>query len=198
MFSGIVEGTRPVASVVSAHGTAALAVDLEDLAAGVRPGDSVAIDGCCLTAEAISGTVASFHAVGETLRLTTLGGLGPGDRVNVERSLKVGDALGGHFVTGHVDGVGTIVEKRRDPDQTWLTVALPGDLPALVIHKGSIALDGVSLTVAGIDGPRISVALIPHTLDATTLGRKAAGDKLNVECDLIGKWVRHLVPTPLR
>jgi riboflavin synthase len=195
MFSGIVEGLKPIIAVRTSAGAMALSVDLEDLARGVKSGDSIAIDGCCLTAEELSGSAASFHAVGETLRMTTLGGLAPGARVNVERSLKVGDVLGGHFVTGHVDGVGTIVEKRQDPDQTWMTVDLPADLPAFVIHKGSIALDGVSLTLARVAGSRVSVALIPHTLSVTTLGAKGPGGKLNVECDLIGKWVKQLLPT---
>jgi riboflavin synthase len=194
MFSGIVEGLKTVVSQRDDESGKTIAVDLAELAAGVRTGDSVAIDGCCLTVEALSGAVATFHAIGETLRLTTLGGLRRGSRVNVERSLKVGDQLGGHLVSGHVDGVAPVVGKRRDADQTWMTVDLPVPLSELVLLKGSIALDGVSLTVAGIDGRRVSVALIPHTLEHTTLGSRETGASLNVECDMIGKWVRRLLP----
>jgi riboflavin synthase len=198
VFTGIVEGLKPVVGVKAEAERRSLRVDLQDLAAGVRTGDSVAIDGCCLTVTVLEGTVAAFDVVGETLRLTTLGGLAPGSRVNVERSLRVGDQLGGHFVTGHVEGVGTIVAKDARPDETWLTVALPGELSGLVLHKGSIAFDGVSLTVAGIDGARVSAALIPHTLAHTTLGSKGKGDRVHVECDLIGKWVRQLLPPVAR
>ena len=170
MFSGIVEGLKAVVRVTADAERRSLAVDLQDLAGGVRSGDSVAIDGCCLTVTGLAGTVATFDVVGETLRLTTLGDLAPGVRVNVERSLRIGDQLGGHFVTGHVEGVGTILAKEARPSETWLTVELPAGLSDLVLHKGSIAFDGVSLTVAAVSGPRVSAALIPHTLARTTLG----------------------------
>lgn len=195
MFSGIVEGLKTVVATQAEAHRRSLRVDLQELAQGVRTGDSVAIDGCCLTVTALDGTVASFDVVGETIRLTTLGAVAPGARVNVERSLRVGDQLGGHFVTGHVEGVGTIVVKEARPAETWLTVELPAGLSALVIHKGSIAFDGVSLTVAGIEGSRVSAALIPHTLAHTTLGSKGKGDRVHVECDLIGKWVKQLLPS---
>jgi riboflavin synthase len=194
MFSGIVEGLKTVVFLRAEQASMSVGVELLDLAKGVREGDSVAIDGCCLTVEALAGSVARFHVIGETLRLTTLGGLREGSRVNVERSLKIGDPLGGHFVTGHVDGVGAVVEKRQGPDQTWMSVDLPGPLAELVLYKGSIALDGVSLTVAGLDRTRVSVALIPHTLEHTTLGAREPGTKVNVECDMIGKWVKRLLP----
>jgi riboflavin synthase len=194
VFSGIVEGLKAVVRVTADAERRSLAVDLQDLAGGVRSGDSVAIDGCCLTVTGLAGTVATFDVVGETLRLTTLGDLAPGVRVNVERSLRIGDQLGGHFVTGHVEGVGTILAKEARPSETWLTVELPAGLSDLVLHKGSIAFDGVSLTVAAVSGPRVSAALIPHTLARTTLGSKTKGDRVHVECDLIGKWVKQLLP----
>jgi riboflavin synthase len=194
VFSGIVEGMRPVVALEKGSGAARLRVDLQDLAAGVRPGDSIAVDGCCLTVAALEGPVAGFDVVGETLRLTTLGGLRPGSRVNVERSLRIGDTLGGHFVTGHVEGIGAIVEKEVGADETRLVVELPDGLAAMVLHKGSIALDGVSLTVTGVRGSRVSASLVPYTLAHTTLGTKGKGDRVHVECDLIGKWVKQLLP----
>jgi riboflavin synthase alpha subunit len=194
VFTGIVEGTRPVVSARGDRAALRLGIDLEDLAAGVRAGDSVAVDGCCLTVTGLQGSVASFDVVAETLRLTNLASLAAGVRVNVERSLRVGDTLGGHFVTGHVEGTVPIVAKTEVPGETRLAVDLPPELAALVIPKGSIALDGVSLTVAEVTGPRVTVALIPHTLAHTTLGTKTEGDRVHVECDLIGKWVRRLLP----
>lgn len=194
MFTGIVEGTKRVVGIGPEAASKRLSVDLEDLAQGVRQGDSVAIDGCCLTVTGLRGSVASFDVVSETLRMTNLGGLATGARVNVERSLKVGDALGGHFVTGHVEGTAPIFSLEPGAGQTLLTVDLAGDLARLVIPKGSIALDGVSLTVAAILGTKVSVALIPYTLDHTTLGAKKKGDRVHVECDLIGKWVKQLLP----
>ncbi len=194
MFTGIVEGLRTVVGVDAGPGWTKIRVDLGESAAGVRLGDSVAIDGCCLTVEGLVGTVAGFHLLGETVQRTTFGALRSGSLVNVERSLKVGDQLGGHFVSGHVDGTAPVVSKVEAPDQTVLAVDLPADLADLVVMKGSITFDGVSLTVMGLDGARVSVALIPHTLAITTLGSKGVGARVNVEVDMIGKWVRQFVP----
>jgi riboflavin synthase len=194
MFSGIVEGLKTVAFARAEAGSLSIGVDLEELATQVRTGDSIAINGCCLTVEGLKETVATFRVIGETLGMTTLGDLRPGLKVNVERSLKVGDPLGGHLVSGHVDGVSPIVEKRVAPEETRMTVELPAALAAFALYKGSIALDGVSLTVAGLEGSRVSVAIIPHTLAHTTLGSRMPGDRLNVECDMIGKWVKKLLP----
>jgi len=194
VFTGIVEGTRRVVGSGGAASQRRLEIDLEDLAAGVRPGDSVAVNGCCLTVTKLEGPVASFDVVRETLELTNLDSVKQGDRVNVERSLKVGDALGGHFVTGHVEGVGRIVAKVPGSDQTTLTVEVPAGVAGLMVHKGSVTLDGVSLTITKVDGRLVSVALIPHTLERTTLGSKGTGERVNVEPDLIGKWVKQLLP----
>lgn len=193
MFTGIVEGKRPLVEATAGSGSLRLGVDLRDLAEGVGVGDSIAVRGCCLTATGLAGSVASFHLMGETLGLTLFGSLRAGDLVNVERSLRVGDRLGGHFVSGHVDGLGTVVSVDSRPGQTDLIVRLPAPLAELVIPKGSIALDGVSLTLTSISGPDVGVALIPHTLEATTLGALRAGDRLHLEMDMIGKWVRKLV-----
>lgn len=191
MFTGIVEGTRRVTRVERGSFGMRLGIDLDDLARGVGLGDSIAVNGCCLTVDALDGSVARFHAGDETLALTALGDVVDGDVVNVERSLAVGDALGGHLVTGHVDGVGEVTEVVPTEAQTDMTFTLPEVLAAQAIHKGSIAIDGVSLTITGIDGPRVSVMLIPHTLEVTTLGRRGVGARVNIETDMIGKWVGH-------
>jgi riboflavin synthase len=152
-------------------------------------GDSVAINGACLTVVERVGDQCRFQAGPETLRRTNLGELGPGQRVNLERALRVGDRLGGHFVQGHVDGLGRIAQRigQRDWELVWFRC--PVELAAQMVPKGSVAVDGVSLTLVDVAGDRFSVALIPHTLANTTLGSKPVGASVNLETDLLGKYV---------
>lgn len=194
MFTGIVEGRRRVVRAARHSGGLSLALDLEDLAGDGAIGDSISVAGCCLTAETLEGSVMTFHLMDESLGLTTFESVAEGDYLNVERSLRVGDRLGGHFVSGHVDGLGTVASLDvLHEGQTDLTLELPGALAQLVIPKGSVAIDGVSLTLSGIDGTRATVSLIPHTLEATTLGTLNVGDQVHLEMDMIGKWVRRLL-----
>jgi riboflavin synthase len=160
-------------------------------------GESIAINGCCLTAVAFNGDVCRFQAGPESLAKTNLGQLAVGDRVNLERSLRFGDRLGGHLVTGHVDGVGTIAERVTSGEWQTVWFAGPLELMRLLVPKGSVAVDGVSLTVVEVGTDRFSVMLIPHTLSATTLGFKNVGDTVNLEADLIGKYVAQCL-TPYR
>jgi riboflavin synthase len=186
MFTGIVEDL----GLVAARDGARLVVRSSVAAAGVAVGDSIAIDGVCLTVVAIDGEALSFDVTPETFRRTGLDAVGPGDGVNVERPATLVSRLGGHLVQGHVDGVGRVTALRREDDGgAVLSVRLPGDLLPFVVEKGSIAFDGVSLTVAGIGGDVVDVALIPHTLAVTTLGGLTIGDGVNVEVDLIAKYV---------
>lgn len=189
MFTGIVLGTRKVAGVRKSAAGAALEVALEDLAGRVAVGGSVALSGVCLSAVSISGSTARFDVVPETLARTTIGDLRPGDEVNVELPLAAGDPLGGHFVQGHVDGVGTVRSVVVQGDQHLLTVALPRPVAPLVVEKGSLAIDGVSLTVVETGAGAVSVALIPHTLEITTLGRARPGSRLNIEIDYLARMV---------
>ncbi|HGY92467.1 MAG TPA: riboflavin synthase [Planctomycetes bacterium] len=189
MFTGIVEGLCPVVAAEFGGQGLRLTVDLACAAEGVQVGDSIAVDGCCLTVTELEGTFASFHAARETLGLTTLATMESGRRVNIERALAFGDRLGGHLVSGHVDGLGEVVEVRAESSQTWMTFRLPDRLFAQTLLKGSIALDGVSLTITEKCDGHISVALIPHTLEVTTLGSKRKGDRVNVETDMMGKWI---------
>lgn len=189
MFTGLVEGLRTVTEATPHDEGMRLVIDLASSAEGVVLGDSIAIDGCCLTVDGLDGNRASFHAGRETLGLTTLGGLRTGASVNVERSLRLGDRLGGHMVTGHVDGVGEVTAIAAEDSQTVMSFRLPEPLLGQVIHKGSLAIDGVSLTLTEVAGDHVSVALIPHTLEITTLGAKAVGDPVNLEADMIGKWI---------
>jgi riboflavin synthase alpha subunit len=197
MFTGIVtqratiRGVRPAPE--GSPGTVRIVLGLERPLPGLATGDSVALDGCCLTAVRVSGDVVEFDAIPETMRRTTLGRRAPGDRVNVEAALRVGDPLGGHLVQGHVDGVGRVLAVERHGDDVRIRVGVPGALAGAAIPKGSVAVDGVSLTVGEAADDEFSVYLIPHTLAATGLGEKRAGDEVNLEADVIGRYVEHHV-----
>lgn len=193
MFTGIIEHIGTVTSVSPTPAGRRLTIDLGPLAADLRDGESVSVDGVCLTAAGRSGTAASFDVVPETLSRTSLGSLGPGSRVNLERSLRVGDRLGGHFVQGHVDATGAVARLGRVGEAVELEVAIPPGFSDYLIEKGSVAIAGVSLTLVTVRKDRFSVALIPFTLERTTLGTLRSGDPVNLEGDLIGKWVRKLV-----
>ena len=189
MFTGIVEGTGTVAAMAGAAGGGArLEVEAPWLAGRLRPGESVAVNGCCLTvAQATPGGFAA-DLVAETLRRTALGRLPAGAEVNLERPLAVGGRLGGHLVQGHVDGVARVLDPGPE-----LRVELPPDLARYVVEKGSIAVDGVSLTVAAVGPDWFAVALVPHTLQVTTLGRRRPGDPVQLEVDVVAKYVERLV-----
>jgi riboflavin synthase len=190
MFTGLV---ATLGSVVAAEPSAdgvRITIDAAEIARELSLGDSIAVNGTCLTANRLDGSLFGADVVAETLRRTTLGELEVGARVNLELALRVSDRLGGHIVLGHVDGVAQVQELRPDGE---LEVLLGEDLARYVVEKGSIALDGVSLTVAGLDGSRMTVALIPETRAATTLGTLKAGSRLNVEVDVLAKHVEKLV-----
>ncbi len=196
MFAGIIHGLGKVEKLSTAKtdGRAAqMTVDLGRLAKGMKIGDSVSISGACLTVVGIKNSKASFEMVGETMKKTALGSLAVGDKVNIEQSLRVGDTIDGHFVLGHVDGVGTIIGKVKQKNQTKLWIKIDKKLMKYVVPKGSIAIDGISLTVVDVTKDKISVALIPHTLAVTTLGIKNKNDKVNVEMDLLGKYARKVL-----
>jgi riboflavin synthase len=190
MFTGIVEELGAVRALDGGR----LVVGCPLVATDSPIGASVAVNGTCLTVVERSDETLSFDLSGETLDRTTLGSVHAGSSVNPERPVSLAARLGGHLVQGHVDGVGEVVAIARDSDGgATLTVRIPGELEPLVVQKGSIAIDGVSLTVAALDGPEVQIALIPHTLAATTLGAAAAGDPVNVEVDMIGRYVAHLM-----
>ncbi len=196
MFTGIIHGLGKVEKIyrVEGNGKAAqMTVDLGNLTKGLKIGDSVSINGACLTVVAIKKRKASFEMVGETMKKTALGSLTLGDSVNIERSLRVGDTIDGHFVLGHVDGIGTIIEKVKEKNQTKLWIKINKGLIKYIVEKGSIAVDGVSLTVVDVAKDKISIALIPYTLAVTTLGIKERGDKVNLEIDVLSKYARKLV-----
>jgi riboflavin synthase len=195
MFTGIVEGTGTVAALAVAAdgGGARLEVEAPWLAGDLRLGESVAVNGCCVTVAAPVAAGFAADLVAETLRRTALGGLAAGDRVNLERPMALGGRLGGHLVQGHVDGVARIIGRTAVGDGEEVRVELPGALERYVVEKGSIAVDGVSLTVAGVGPGWFAVALVPHTLEVTTLGDRRPGDPVQLEVDVVAKYVERLV-----
>ena len=193
MFTGIVRELGVVVSIEDAGGGRALVVRAPDTATTAAAGDSVAVNGCCLTAASISGDEIAFHAVPETIARTTLGALVAGDRVNVEPALRAGDALGGHYVQGHVDAVGRIRSVEVEGEGVRVFVDAPDDVLRYCVEKGSITLDGVSLTVAELTSDAFAVALVPHTLEATTLSALRPAQAVNLEADVLAKYVERLV-----
>jgi riboflavin synthase len=198
MFTGIVEELGTVRAVVPNATGARLEIAASRVLEDAEIGASIALNGCCLTVVGLDTGWWAADAVEETLRRTCLGALRPGDRVNLERPVRLADRLGGHLVQGHVDGVGTIVERAPAGDgSTLVRVQAPERLLRYVVEKGSIAVDGVSLTVVGVEPGIFSVALIPHTLAATTLGLKDVGSPVNLEVDLVAKYVERLLQPAL-
>jgi riboflavin synthase len=197
MFTGLVEALGSVSEVRPDGDGCRLLIAEPRLAKELQLGESVAVNGVCLTVIEAGGQTFAFQAGPETLSKTNLGGLKPNDPVNLERALRVGDRLGGHWVQGHVDGVGSIASQEQQGD--WMTVwfACPPMLTRQMVAKGSIAVDGVSLTLVNVERDRFSVALIPHTLAMTTLSRKRPGEHVNLETDILAKYVNKLLqPEP--
>ena len=192
MFTGLIEDIGTVESLESGDEGARLRIATR-LAAEIGDGDSVAVNGVCLTATAVDASGFETEAMNQTLSVTALGGLGEGDRVNLELAMKASDRLGGHIVQGHADGVGTVASIEEDGFARRLRVGLGPELIRYVVEKGSIALNGVSLTVSALGEDWAEVSLIPETLERTTLGEAAVGDKLNVECDVVAKYVERLM-----
>jgi riboflavin synthase len=190
MFTGLVETMGTVSSIADQPPGKRLTIDAGPCSEGAAIGDSISINGCCLTVVAIDGAKLDFEAGEETLSRTNLGELNVGSDVNLERSLAIGDRLGGHYVTGHIDAVGTLSQRRNDPPWAHLRFQMPENLAPQVAAKGSVAVDGISLTVVDADHESFTVALIPHTLDVTTLGKRKIGDRVNLETDVLAKYVQ--------
>jgi riboflavin synthase len=198
VFTGIIRERGRVTAVERGEAAIRLRLEAPQTAAQVAIGDSVAVNGVCLTAVAVEDGTLAFDAVPETLRRSSLGRLETGAEVNVEPALRVGEALGGHYVQGHVDGVGHVRSVETEGDDVVVRVDAAPELLRYLVEKGSVTVEGVSLTVAGVDERGFSVALIPHTLAETTLDALAAGDPVNLEVDVLAKYVERLVAPRLR
>jgi riboflavin synthase len=193
MFTGLVEESGTVLECTLDGQTARLTISAPLCSVGAQIGDSLAINGCCLTMVAQEGERLTFEAIPETLARTNLGSLRPGDAVNLERPLSVGARLGGHFVQGHIDGVGTVLAVRPEENAVVMEIGAPPELRRYIVTKGSITVDGVSLTVAAVGQESFTVWTIPHTRAVTTLGRRNVGDRVNLECDLLGRYIERLL-----
>ena len=193
MFTGIVEELGHVTQLVDLGDSVRLSMHGPMVAQGARRGDSLAVNGVCLTVVEATSDGFTAEVMRETLDRSSLGSLAPGTPVNLERPMRVDGRFGGHLVQGHVDGTGTIVERTSSQHWDVVRVSLPGDLARYIVHKGSVTVDGVSLTVASVTGDSFTVSLIPTTLELTTLGRKKLGDLVNLEVDVVAKYVERLL-----
>lgn len=192
MFTGIVEGTGKVLDIAQntkRRSAIKMTVDLGKNSRGLKLGQSVALNGVCLTVTGINKSKCDFEMIEETTKKTDLGNLQVGGIVNIERSLKVGERLEGHFVLGHVDGVGVIKKIEKKPKEIQIWVEVPKNLARFVVQKGSIAIDGISLTVVDVKKNLASVCLIPHTVEVTNFSTRKVGDKINIETDILGKYL---------
>lgn len=189
MFTGIIEETGIVLAITKNAHSAVLRIGAEKVLGEVKPGDSIAVNGVCLTVTSFGTTEFTADVMHETLDRSSLGELRAGSRVNLERALRLDSRLGGHIVTGHIDGTGKIRRVRADANATWYTIAAEPVLLSGIVEKGSIAIDGISLTVAKVTGQDFSVSVIPHTAEHTTLSGKKEGAIVNLETDCIGKYV---------
>ena len=194
MFTGIVQEVGKVRARENRGGDARIVIAFDKLrSSDFRIGDSICVQGCCLTATELPEGAFAADVSNETLSLTTLGDLAAGSPVNLEPSLKAGDALGGHLVSGHIDGVAQVVAISGDARSTRLKIAVPADLARYIARKGSVAVDGVSLTVNEVDGATFGVNIIPHTQTVTTLGKLTVGARVNLEVDQVARYVERLV-----
>lgn len=193
MFTGIIEEIGTVSSISEGSLSAVITIQASKVLEGSSIGDSIAVNGVCLTVTSIHGSLFSADVMAETLRRSSLGDLSRGSMVNLERAMPANGRFGGHIVSGHIDGTGTIVSMRREDNAVWVTISTKQDILKYIVEKGSIAIDGISLTVAEVDTDTFAVSVIPHTSVQTTLLKKSAGDIVNLENDVIGKYVERLL-----
>lgn len=197
MFTGIVEELGTIRAVRRGAASAVLSIGAAEVLSDLKIGDSVAVNGVCLTVTSLDDGGFTADVMHETLGRSSLGALAPGGRVNLERAMPANGRFGGHIVSGHIDGTGKIASVRPDDNALWYTIYAAPELLRCIVEKGSITIDGISLTVAAVDETSFSVSLIPHTAAVTTLGKKRAGDTVNLETDIIGKYVEKLLrPAP--
>jgi riboflavin synthase len=193
MFTGLIEEIGKVQSVINSTKSAKIIIGCSNVLEGLKLGDSISTNGVCLTVTSFSNENFTVDVMAETIRRSNLRSLSPGDEVNLERALKLQDRLGGHIVSGHIDGVGKISNYEKEDNAVWITISASSDILKYIVQKGSITIDGVSLTVAYVDENVFKVSIIPHTKDVTTLLRKKIGTEVNLECDIIGKYIEKLL-----
>lgn len=195
MFTGLVESQAAVLEILPEPAGKRLILARPDFWGDCQLGDSICVSGCCLTIVELDDRTMAFQAGEETLSRTTLGNLASGNLVNVERAMKLGDRIGGHLVSGHVDGVGAVAAREDDDEWSKIFFAASPELMRQMVSKGSICVDGVSLTLVDVNDSQFSVALIPHTLEVTTIGKLVVGDRVNLETDMLAKYVQRQLDT---
>ena len=193
MFTGLVEEIGIVQSVLRGAKSARIVIRANRILGDVKLGDSINTNGVCLTVTDFKDNSFSVDVMAETMRKSNLKGLYPGSRVNMERALRLGDRLGGHLLSGHIDGTGSISSFNKEENAVWVTIKASPELLKYIIPRGSIAIDGISLTAAHVDEEAFKVSIIPHTKDVTTLLEKAVGNEVNLECDMVGKYIERLM-----
>ncbi|WP_295717549.1 riboflavin synthase [uncultured Oscillibacter sp.] len=193
MFTGIVEEIGVIRQIRRGAHSSVLTIGADTVLSDLKIGDSVAVNGVCLTATSLGSDSFTADVMHETLRRSSLGSLAPGSRVNLERAMAANGRFGGHIVSGHIDGTGSVLSQRREDNAVWVTIKTPAPLLRYIVEKGSIAIDGVSLTVAAVTDTDFSVSIIPHTGAQTILLGKKPGEPVNLECDVIGKYVEKML-----
>ena len=193
MFTGLIEEIGEIVSIKKGAKSARITIKATKILEGTKVGDSISTNGVCLTVTEFYKNNFSVDVMAETMRCSNLGKLKPGSTINLERALRASDRLGGHIVSGHIDGIGTIVDLYKEDNATWVSVETTVDILKYIVHKGSISIDGISLTVAYVDKNVFKVSIIPHTKDETTLLLRNIGDEVNLECDMLSKYVEKLL-----
>jgi riboflavin synthase len=193
MFTGIIEEIGIISSINQTGEAIMIKIDAQKIIVDVKLGDSISVNGVCLTVTSFTSNSFSVDVMPETVRATGLNKLKVGSRVNLERAMAANGRFGGHFVSGHVDGLGTIKSKKQVDNAVYYEIKVPDDLLSYIIYKGSIAVDGTSLTVFGIGEDYFTISLIPHTHEETVLGNKGIGDVVNIECDMLGKYIEQFI-----
>ena len=189
MFTGLIEEIGTIQSILKGTKSAKIVIQAKKVLEKVQLGDSIAVNGVCLTVTDFTSHSFAVDVMAETIGRTNLGDLTAGSKVNLERALRLGDRLGGHLVSGHIDGLGIIRDFKQEDNAVWVSISAPPEILKYIIQKGSIAIDGISLTVAYVDERVFKVSIIPHTKNVTTLLKKSPGDAVNLECDMIGKYI---------
>lgn len=193
MFTGLVEEIGKVLDVANENKIWTITFECKKVIENISIGDSIAVNGVCLTVNEFDENLFKANVMAETIRKTNLGSLKSGSLVNLERALKIGDRLGGHMVSGHIDGTGIIKGFKSEGDAIWISLVAPKEILKYIVYKGSVAIDGVSLTVGYVDEEMFKVSIIPHTRESTTLNKKNIKDLVNIECDVIGKYVERFL-----
>ncbi|MDQ0858557.1 riboflavin synthase [Bacillus sp. V2I10] len=193
MFTGIIEEIGTIANMQGTDAAIEMTIHAEKITEDVNLGDSISVNGVCLTVTAFTSKSFTVDVMPETVKATSLNSLKPGSSVNLERAMSANGRFGGHFVTGHVDGTGTIIRKKPSANAVYCEIKVSKEMTSSLVMKGSIAIDGISLTIFGLEDEKVTVSIIPHTLSETVLGGKKTGDTVNIECDMLGKYVQKFV-----